>query len=165
MRRSAAGFTLVEVMVSLAILAVAIITLVLIRNQSVVQSQEARELAIGARLAQQKMGELEVLPVEDRADSGTFEDYPEYRWSKEIELEVLETSQAGSTEKPLEIWKVTLTVSWTGRDLDQPESIIVLSYRLKTEDETPKEAQSGKSGGQQGASAQQGGSAQKGGGS
>lgn len=160
MTRARAGFTLVEVMVALAIIAVALLTLIVIRNNSVVEAQDAREITLAARLAQQKMGELEVLPVDEKTDGGNFEDWPDYRWTKEVALEVLETSQPGGTnQKPLEIWKTTLTVYWPGREKE--ESISVLSYRLKKEDEEPKTEEGSKAGGGQPG----GGSQSKGGGS
>ena len=52
------GFTLLEVMVSLALLATAITTLVVVRNNSIQQASEAKENRRITILLGQKMGEL-----------------------------------------------------------------------------------------------------------
>ncbi len=137
--RRDSAFTLVEVMVALAIIAVALLTLIVIRNNSVKEAQQAREVTLVARLAQQKMGQLEVEPFEERADQGSFEEYPEIQWKKEVALEVLETSAApSSSEKPLEIYKITLTLLYP-KDSGEEGILTIISYRLKPEDEQPQE--------------------------
>lgn len=155
-RHARDAFTLVEVMVALSIIAVALVTLIVIRNNSVTEAQLARETTLITRLAQEKMGQLDVEPLDERADSGGFEDYPDIHWSKEVQLEVLETSDASqANKKKPELYRVTLTLTYPrGNEEGQ---YVITTYRLKKEDETPKEAAAGGGGG--------GGGATKGGGS
>lgn len=134
---SRGAFTLVEVMVALAILSVAILTMIVIRNNSVSEAHSAKEVTLVTRLAQAKMGQLDVEPIDERGDGGTFENHEEIRWQKEVSLEVLEASGANSSnQKPMELYKVTLTITYPkGAAV---ETYVIVTYRLKKEDEEPK---------------------------
>jgi len=76
------GFTLLEVMVALAIIAVALTAVLGSQSQSVSLASEARFSTTAPLLAQSKMAEIEVRDPEDLMDdSGDFgEDFPEYTW-------------------------------------------------------------------------------------
>lgn len=75
------GFTLLEVMVALALLATAITTLVVVRNNSILQASEAKENRRMTILLGQKMGEL-VSGIEKKTH-GDFQDsgFENYNWS------------------------------------------------------------------------------------
>jgi general secretion pathway protein I len=81
-RRRLKGFTLLEVMVAMAIIAIAFTAVLGSQSQSVSLASEARFSTTAALLAQAKMAELEAKRPEDLASaSGDFgEDYPEYTW-------------------------------------------------------------------------------------
>lgn len=79
------GFTLLEVMIAVLIIATSFVVLLHSRNQSVMTADYASRVTIATLLASQKMGELE----QDRTglagnDSGSFEDNPGYNWSTNI---------------------------------------------------------------------------------
>ncbi|MBI5367811.1 MAG: prepilin-type N-terminal cleavage/methylation domain-containing protein [Planctomycetes bacterium] len=158
---AAPGFTLLEVLVSVAILAVSIVTLLIIRNNSVKEAAQTHTIAIAAVLAREKIGELESVDIEEAGDGGDFGDvgFPEYRWIKEVVLEEVSTdgesttgsapaaATPGSTAAatPTEIYKTTLTVFYPAEP--EEKKVVVVSYRLKKEDETPKEQAGGGSAG------------------
>ena len=81
-----AGFTLLEVMIAMAILAIALVAAFQSQSQSISMSGQARFLTTASLLAQGKMAELEALKPESVAsDSGDFgEDYPDYAWQVEV---------------------------------------------------------------------------------
>ena len=54
------GFTLLEVLISLAIIAIVLITCLRAQNQSIRLYQLSRDLTIATILARQKMGEIEL---------------------------------------------------------------------------------------------------------
>ncbi len=96
------GFTLLEVMVALLIIATSFIVLLHSRNQSVIAADYARRTTIATLLASEKMSEMEQGGVHETGeDAGNFsEDYPEFTWRttvsdtvyehiKEIRVEVL----------------------------------------------------------------------------
>ena len=77
-----AGFTLLEVMVAVAIIAIALTTLFGSQSQSVSLACESRFYTTAPLLAQEKMAELVVAGLADvNVDSGDCgADFPGYRW-------------------------------------------------------------------------------------
>ena len=79
------GFTLLEVMISLLIIATSFVVLLHSRNQSIVAADYARSVTIATLLASEKMGEMEQGGVSSSGDnSGGFEDYPGYFWHSTV---------------------------------------------------------------------------------
>ena len=80
------GFTLLEVMIATAIIAIALVAALGSQSQSVSLANEAKFATTVAFLAQRKMAELEVKDVKDlMSDAGDFgEDFPGYRWESEV---------------------------------------------------------------------------------
>lgn len=76
------GFTFLEVMVAVAILAIAMVTLIGSQSQSVSVAGESRFRVMAALLAQQKLAELESKDYDELSGgSGEFgEEYPGYGW-------------------------------------------------------------------------------------
>ena len=76
------GFTLLEVMVAMAIIAIALTAVLGSQSQSVSLASEARFNTTASLLARAKMAEMEAMEAEDLAfDSGDFgEDFPGYMW-------------------------------------------------------------------------------------
>lgn len=83
MRSKNAGFTLLEVMIAMSILAIGLVAVFQMQSQSISMSSESRFLTTAALLAQNKMVEVEaVKQLENRIQEGDFApDYPEYGWS------------------------------------------------------------------------------------
>ncbi|MDB9822805.1 prepilin-type N-terminal cleavage/methylation domain-containing protein [Deltaproteobacteria bacterium] len=90
------GFTLLEVMVSLSIIAIALTALLATQSQGLSLAGEAKFGTTASLLAQSKMAEFEGIKTEDMmSDSGDFgEDFPDYFW----DLEVQEVSFPGDEE-------------------------------------------------------------------
>jgi len=83
------GFTLLEVMIAMAILAITLVVIFQSQSQSVSMAGEARFQTTAALLAQGKIAEIETAnPERISSDSGDFgDDFPDYSW----ELDVTET--------------------------------------------------------------------------
>ncbi len=81
------GFTLLEVMVALAILSIALTSIYRLHSQTLTMSARARFYSQAPLLAQQKLSEIERQGVKDsQSGSGDFgQDYPHYTWSVQIE--------------------------------------------------------------------------------
>ena len=96
------GFTLLEVMVSLAILATAFTAVLKLHSDSMEMVISSQAHTKGADLAQYKMTEIEIAGLKNLPFmSGEFEEFaPEYSWNINIE------------PTPITLWtKVTVTVS------------------------------------------------------
>ena len=80
------GFTLLEVMIAMAILAISLVAVFRSQSQSVSMAGETRFLTTASLLAQGKMAEVESIKPQDlinnTGDFGT--DYPDYLWRIEV---------------------------------------------------------------------------------
>ncbi len=86
-RLNIGGFTLLEVMVALAVLAIALISIYRLQGQTMMMSGSARFYSMAPKLAQARLAEIERKPFNDISDgSGDFgTDYPGYAWALSIE--------------------------------------------------------------------------------
>ena len=80
------GFTLMEVMIAMAILAITLVAVFQSQSQSVSMATEVRFLTTASLLAQGKMAEIDKMdPREIVSMSGDFrEGFPDYAWRVEV---------------------------------------------------------------------------------
>jgi general secretion pathway protein I len=88
------GFTLLEVMIAMAILAITLVVVFQSQSQSISMAGRARFETTASLLAQSKMAEIEATDPENVvSDSGDFDDeFPDYSWRVDVtetEIEVL----------------------------------------------------------------------------
>jgi len=88
------GFTLLEVMVAVSIIAIVLVSVYKMQAQTIAMNYAARFDATAPLLAQLKIAELETENLEEQADdSGDFGDeFPGYRWNiiiDDVESEIL----------------------------------------------------------------------------
>jgi type II secretion system protein I len=80
------GFTLLEVMIAMAILAITLVTLYQSQSQSISMASDSRFLTTASLLAQSRMAEIDTadprLAVSANGDFG--EEYPGYTWRVEV---------------------------------------------------------------------------------
>jgi len=83
---SSSGFTLLEVMLAMAILAIALVAVFQSQSQSISMVGQARFATTASLLAQSKMAEVETMdPGKINADSGDFgDDFPDYSWKVDV---------------------------------------------------------------------------------
>jgi prepilin-type N-terminal cleavage/methylation domain-containing protein len=106
-RRRAGGFSLLEVMVALAILALALVVLVGITSDNVRNTQHAKMVTVATFLARAKMAEIEDIVLKDgftendEEDEGDFDDagWPQIRWKTIIEKIELPADLAQQTQE------------------------------------------------------------------
>ena len=80
------GFTLLEVMLALTIIAIALTAALSLESQGISLASEAKFTTTAVFLAQSKMAEIEAQKPQDLiSDSGDFgEDFPDYRWDMSV---------------------------------------------------------------------------------
>jgi general secretion pathway protein I len=85
-QKKVAGFTLLEVLIAMAILAIALVGVFQLQSQSISMSSDSRFMTTAALLAQSKMVEAETsTTLTNRTEDGDFgADYPQYSWHLEI---------------------------------------------------------------------------------
>jgi general secretion pathway protein I len=103
------GFTLLEVMVALSIIAIVLVSVYRMHAQTVSMNNEVRFYATAPMLAQIKMAEIESESLKDIGDdSGDFGDeFPDYRWN--IVIDDVESTELGNMVKDLK--KINLLIS------------------------------------------------------
>lgn len=104
------GFTLLEIMVALSIIAIVLVSVYRMHAQTVSMNNEVRFYATAPMLAQRKMAEIESESLKDLGDdSGDFGDeFPDYRWN--IVIDDVESTTLGNIAKNLK--KVDLLISF-----------------------------------------------------
>ena len=124
-RDSSGGFTLIEVMVALAILAVVTVLLLGKRTDIVRDAAQTRDMRTAWTLAAQKIGELELDPTvfseEGGGSSGDFheygEEYQDFRYDYDVRKEEVPTNDPkDTTQKPATLFRLTLTVRTPGSE-------------------------------------------------
>ncbi len=102
------GFTLLEIMVAVSIIAIVLVSIYKMQAQTISMNYEARFYATAPLLAQTKMTEQETKSLEDlTSDSGNFDDdFPGYSWS--MAVDDVESEALGTTAKDLKKIDVTI---------------------------------------------------------
>jgi general secretion pathway protein I len=119
--RRHSGFTLLEVMVAMAIMAITLMAVLDSQSASISRVSEAKFSTSAPFLAQKKMAEIEIMKAEELgSDSGDFgNDYPGYAW----ELSVQDASFDAPENVTTHLKQLDLKVSWGEDEL--------YSYRLR----------------------------------
>lgn len=104
------GFTLLEVMVAMAIIAIAMTAVLNSQSQSISLASEAKFSTSATLLAQMKMAEIfRGNPQDLTSDSGDFgEDYPGYTW--EVKVENVSADLPENVSNHLR--QIDVTISW-----------------------------------------------------
>ena len=104
------GFTLLEVMVALSIIAIVLVSVYRMHAQTVSMNNEVRFYVTAPMLAQIKMAETESESLEDIGDdSGDYGDeFPDYRWN--MVIDDVESTALGNIAKNLK--KIDLLISF-----------------------------------------------------
>lgn len=116
-RTTETGFTLLEVMIAIVIIATSFVVLLHNRNQSILMAEEARRITEATLLSSQRISEIEreSFPEVGEDDGDFGEDFPGYRWHSQV------------AETPYEtIHEVVLTVSWG--PVEGGRSVNLVSY-------------------------------------
>jgi len=151
MFRNEKGFTLLEIIVSMTILATSVLTLVQLFSGAMNQAAQADRYLNGVYLAQQKFSQLEMDGFNTDDNEGTFEDEI-YRW----QLEILPyESPLNSEDARIELQKVSLRVYWEDKNQEREVQLVslnilgethtapvsLLDLSSQTTDNTPKAAE------------------------
>ncbi len=105
-----AGFTLLEIMVAVSIIAIVLVSVYRMHAQTISMNHRARLYATAPMLAQIKMAEIESKNLEDISDdSGDFGDeFPDYQWN--IVIDDVASNALGNIAEDLK--KIEITVSF-----------------------------------------------------
>ena len=110
LNRKVEGFTLLEVMVAMSIIAIAMTAVLSLQSQSISLASEAKFSTTAALLAQNKMAETEWgNRLDVPSDSGDFEeDFPGYTWQVKVEDVSMDLPENVSNH----LKEMTVIISW-----------------------------------------------------
>lgn len=114
MRSERSGFTLLEVLVALAILSIALVVLLGLRNRDVALVDATRHLTVATALARMKVVEvgLEGFPELGEAAGEFGEGYPEFHWQRVV------------SSTPFDyVREVRVSVAWSQNDRERVELV------------------------------------------
>jgi len=116
---TAGGFTLLEVLVAMAVLAVALVSLLGLYNRSLVLTIRAQHLSTATLLVQEMLTRTQLEGLDAlRVTAGDFANlhpgqYPEFRWYRAVRPTALEG-----------LWELHVGVSWGEREDETCELIL-----------------------------------------
>ncbi len=140
MLRNKKGFTLLEIIVSLTILAVGILTLVQMFSGSLKQGVQADRYLTGVYLAQSKLSQLEVENFSAARSGlfinqeGTFKNQEGYYWQSEI---LPYESSFEDEENRIQVTKIVLRVYWNDKGQEKEVRLVTLKTLGETHSATP----------------------------
>jgi general secretion pathway protein I len=108
--RSQQGFTLIEIMAAISIIAIVLVSVYKLHAQTLAMNSEVRFYATAPMLAQKKMAEIESKSRKDISDdSGDFgEEFPNYSWN--IVIGDVESKALGNVAEDLK--RIDITISF-----------------------------------------------------
>jgi general secretion pathway protein I len=108
--KSGGGFTLLEVIVAMAIMATVLVSVYRLYSQSLSMTMVSRFYIQAPQLAQQKLAELETASFKNTVqDSGDFgENFPGYTW--QVAVEGIDSEMLGEVSQDLK--RIDLTVAY-----------------------------------------------------
>jgi prepilin-type N-terminal cleavage/methylation domain-containing protein len=157
MKKSDSGFTLLEVMVSIAILAISLLAIYSLQSTSLLGSARAQKISVCTQLARLKMDRV-LIDIEDgirkgefpeeKEESGTFEEdkYPDYGWKltiKKVTIPAPPTPEGVNSDVMSQVFtmisdqlsqatrEVKLVVVWRGADDEEEEGITLTTHVVK----------------------------------
>src|SRR3989338_353934 len=151
-QRTDSGFSLLEIMVAIAILAVSTLVLIDFQGRNVVLAGRSEKYTLGAFLAREKIAEIQlnlekdirggVFP-DDRSENGKFEEpYENFSWKFVLRKVELPVPSGGGGGNPMELMfkmvaeqiaqsvrEVRLTIVWD--ELGKEQSFDVVTHITK----------------------------------
>lgn len=127
-----AGFTLIEVIVAMTILAISLVAVLQLFSGGLKASSISRNYTLAIAHAKNKMEELSFAPVQD---SGEFEDG--FKWESDVQPYegLYEELNARLESSELKLLKIIVKISWNS-SRNKQKSVQLVTLRIQTERQT-----------------------------
>jgi general secretion pathway protein I len=131
------GFTLIEVVVALAILGIGLTVIIELFSGGLRLARVSKEYSIAMNHARAKLEEILIQPaLEEGTEEGEFDDT--FRWQVGIEkVDILPVEKDRDFKAPVEFFQITINVNW--KSGSRTRSTTVKTFKtLKIEEEEIK---------------------------
>lgn len=128
------GFTLIEVVIALAILGVGLTVIIELFSGGLRLGRASVEYTKAVNFARMKMEEIAIKPnIQEGTDEGEFD--PTYRWQVEIKkMDLLSAQKDRDLNPPVELFQVKVNVLWKSGSKER--SAIFETYRTEKREES-----------------------------
>lgn len=142
-RRWNAGFTLLEVMLSLAIIATTIFALLYMRSRAIDHVGTAKESRVLWVLLQKKVGDFDEIKIDEIAEgteSGGFEEeeFEGAQWTRTITKVEMAMIEKVDDDHPREMWRVQIAITWPRAETTELKATAEFFRLLKEDDVAPE---------------------------
>ncbi len=131
------GFTLIEVVVALAILGIGLTVVIELLSGGLRLARVSQEYSTAMNYARSKLEEVLIQPaLEEGTEEGEFDDT--FRWEMGVEkVDILPLEKDRDFKPPVELFQITINVNW--KSGSRTRSATVKTYKtLKIEEEEKK---------------------------
>lgn len=129
MLRNDKGFTFLEIIVALTVLATAILALVQLLSGGMNQATQADRYLTGVYLAQQKLAELELDNFPAESQQGEFSESGDYQWQLTVAPYDSPTNDAGAN---IQVQKIAMRVFWQDNGQEKEIELVTLNTKGET---------------------------------
>ena len=130
--RRAPGFTLIETLVAVSVLAIALTVILQLFSGGLRSARTSEDYTRGVFHAREKMEEILLTDLEPGVAEGEWED--SYRWQSAVDL--LETPEEDQVTLPFDTYSVSVTVSWGAEERQREFQLTTLQMGAKTDEFT-----------------------------
>lgn len=108
------GFTLLEIMVAISVIAIVLIAVFKMHSQTINLNLAAKFYSTAPLLAQSKIAEIETTPLNNQIpESGNFgDDFPNYRW--DVSTDHIDSEVLGAVSESIK--KIKVKISYNNDD-------------------------------------------------
>jgi general secretion pathway protein I len=135
--RGELGFTLVEIVVAMAVLGISLVLVIELFSGGLRLGRASEEYTLAGQFAKQKMEELSLAgEVEEGIEEGEFEGTA-YRWEVEVKrIELLPATLETDYKPPIDLFQVEVRIVWKSGNKDRMTRIETFKAVKPKTDET-----------------------------
>ena len=125
-RRNIVGFTLLEILVAIAIMGIALLCIIQLFGGALKNAKMAQDYSTAAILCSEKMEEVLLNPsIEEKEEAGEFDEpYRNFRWTVKISL--FNDEEVIDEDSNIRLYKIEVKVFWREKNKEKSFTLTTL---------------------------------------